>query len=567
MGKNNKEIAESLEKFSDLLEASGDNPYRVRAYRRAARSILKLDTDIELLLAQGFDLTTLPWIGDKIADTINHLLSSNEELVLKNDSNKVLNELQDIHGLGPQKIKLLNQKYNIYTKRSLLRALEADTISEFNEHLKSELKKETRKPRKKNKFLRLFYAITVVDSLLRHLRELPGVQWVECAGEFRRKKDVINEIDFIICTQNFTSLINHITSLSAVKDLVQQSDECISVNLRVGVKMNLYSLPKASLGNALLFYTGNKAHVEHLIQIAANKGYLLQKNGLFAGQKTFENVTEKDIYHALDLAYIEPELREDKGEITAALNHALPQLIQLEDIIGDLHSHTNETDGSEPLENMVHAAIRKGYHYLAITDHSKRLAITHGLDEKRLLQQIAQIDKLNEQLTDFIVLKSIEVDILEDGSLDLSNDVLKELDIVLCSIHSKFNLPESQQTERIIRAMDNPYFDILGHATGRLIKSRPPYPITIEKILWAAKERGCFIELNAQPYRMDINDDYCQLAKKIGVKVAISTDAHSIRNFNFMPVGIYQARRGWLEKSDVINTYEWPCLKKMLRKR
>ena len=235
-------------------------------------------------------------------------------------------------------------------------------------------------------------------------------------------------------------------------------------------------------------------------------------------------------------------------------------------IKGDLHSHTNETDGIESLEIMVKAAIEKGYEYLAITDHSKRLTITNGLDEKRLLQQIKFIDKLNEKLINFTILKSIEVDILEDGKLDLSNDVLKELDLCVCSIHSKFKLPEVIQTERIIRAMDNPYFNILGHATGRLITSRPSYPIQMEKILHAAKERNCFIELNSQPSRLDICDKYCLMAKKLGVKIAISSDAHSVPELDFVRFGINQARRGWLEANDVINTRQLKELKKILKR-
>jgi DNA polymerase (family 10) len=265
------------------------------------------------------------------------------------------------------------------------------------------------------------------------------------------------------------------------------------------------------------------------------------------------------------MQYVEPELRENNGEIEAALKHKLPKLVELSDIRGDLHSHTNETDGHYTLAEMVAVAQAKGYEYLAITDHSQRLTVANGLDKKRLLAQIRAIDALNEQLKGFTILKAIEVDILEDGSLDLPDDVLKELDLTVCSVHSKFNLSEKKQTERIVRAMDNPHFKILGHPTGRLLNQRPPYALDLSQLLQAAKERGCVVELNAQPERLDFNDIYCRMAKEVGVKVAISTDAHSIYHFDFMRFGVGQARRGWLEADDVINTRNLRDLRKLLQ--
>ncbi|MBV9575957.1 MAG: PHP domain-containing protein, partial [Gammaproteobacteria bacterium] len=295
-----------------------------------------------------------------------------------------------------------------------------------------------------------------------------------------------------------------------------------------------------NLGFSLLTYTGSNEHINSLNAYAEKNTNLNCKNE--NSYKLFLGDTEEKIYNKLKLPFIPPELRENRGEIIVAKKNMLPNLITLNDIKGDLHSHTNETDGIETLAVMVAAAFQKGYEYFAITDHSKRLAITNGLNEKRLLKQIELINKLNLKYTNIKILKSIEVDILEDGKLDLSNDVLKELDICVCSLHSKFKLPADKQTERIIRAMDNPYFNILGHMTGRLLTSRPPYFLDVEKIFSAAKERGCFIELNCQPARLDINDIYCKRAKEVGVKIAISSDAHSVRELSFMEYGINQAR-------------------------
>ena len=269
----------------------------------------------------------------------------------------------------------------------------------------------------------------------------------------------------------------------------------------------------------------------------------------------------------LDLAYIEPELRENRGEMEAAQRKSLPSLLSLEDVRGDLHARTKETDGHHTLEEMAEAARDRGYEYLGITDHSQKVTMAKGLDAKRLAKEIESIDRLNEKLKDLVVLKSIEVDILKDGSLDLPDDILKELDFTVCSVHYNLNLSQEKQTERIIRAMDNPYFHILGHPSGRLINKRETYDVDMERLLDAAKKRGCFMELNAHPDRLDLNDLYCQMAKDKGVKVVISTDAHSITDLDFMRFGVWQARRGWLEPDDVINTRSWDEIKKMLKRR
>lgn len=355
--------------------------------------------------------------------------------------------------------------------------------------------------------------------------------------------------------------------LNEISYTIQEKSNSITVELWTGIRMNVYATAPQSFGAELIFRTGNKKHLNQLKEEAKTQGLILKDNDFFKKKNSIHIIEEKEIYHNLGLDFIEPELREGTGEIQAAKTHSLPRLITLSDIKGDLHSHTNETDGKESLETMVKAAIEKGYEYFAITDHSKHLKITRGLDEKRLLQQIEKIDQLNDTFNHFKILKAIEVDILENGTLDLSNEILKELDLVVASIHSQFKLSEQKQTERILKAMDNPFFNILGHATGRLIRSRPPYPINIKRILKAAKENGCFLELNAQPYRLDIQDKYCRQAKELGVKIAISSDAHTIRGLNFMQLGVYQGRRGWLEKSDVINTYSWNKLKKLLNRR
>lgn len=510
----NSEIAALLFQFADLLEAEGDNPYRVRAYRRAGRVVDKAVESLAELIDQGVDLTYLPNVGEGIAGSIQTIIKTGNMPVLK--------------------------------KRQIRDKPVADAPE-----------KETQ--------LRLFHAYPVIESLLKHIRALPNVVFVECAGSFRRRQEVVGKQYIIIHAKKNKDLLETCLSLFEVKVINVRKKNYAQVILWSGLQVEFHLVAKNAIATALLFYTGAEAHYTKLIKIAEKKHLTLTQKSLSAETKISVS-SEADIYEKLGLSFIPPELREDRGEIEAAKKHQLPELITLSDIKGDLHSHTNETDGTEPLAVMVKAAINKGYEYLAITDHSKRLAITNGLDEKRLLAQIKQIDEMNATLKNFRILKSIEVDILEDGKLDLSNDVLKELDIVVASVHSKFKLPEAQQTERIIRAMDNPYCNIIGHATGRLINKRNPYPVTMEKLLRAAKERNVAMELNGQPYRLDIHDRFCKMAKDLGVKIAISSDAHSTRELKFMQFGIFQARRGWLSAEDVLNTRSWPELKLLIKK-
>ncbi|MGZ4973384.1 MAG: PHP domain-containing protein, partial [Limisphaerales bacterium] len=339
-----------------------------------------------------------------------------------------------------------------------------------------------------------------------------------------------------------------------------------SVKLRAGINVDLRVVAENSFGAALHYFTGSKSHNIAIRTMGLKRKLKINEYGVFKGEKQIAGRTEEEVYAQVGLPYIEPELREDRGELAAARENRLPQLVNLKDIRGDLHCHTTDSDGRASIEEMAEAARARGYEYLAITDHSKRLAMIQGLDAKRLRQQIRRIDKLNGKLKGIRLLKSCEVDILDDGSLDMPDDVLKELDVVVCSIHSKFNLPADKQTERILRAMDNPYMNILGHPTGRLIDQRVGYPLDIERILQAAKERGCIIEINAQPDRLDLPDFHCQRGKELKLKFVISTDAHSISDLDFMRFGVWQARRGWLEAADVVNTRSWRDVQKLFER-
>jgi DNA polymerase (family 10) len=331
--------------------------------------------------------------------------------------------------------------------------------------------------------------------------------------------------------------------------------------------VDLRLVPQVSYGAALHYFTGSKAHNIAVRKLGQKKGYKINEYGVFRGEKRIAGKTEKGVYACVGLPYILPELRENRGELEAARAGRLPRLITLKDIRGDLHCHTRATDGRHTLEQMARAAVARGYEYLSINDHSQHLTVARGLDGKRLRAQIRAIDRLNEKLDGIVLLKSIEVDILENGTLDLPDSVLRELDFTVCSVHYRFDLSSSRQTQRILRAMDNPCFNILGHPTGRLINEREPYAVDLEKIMKGARERGCILELNANPARLDLTDEACKLAKDTGVCVAIATDAHSIDALDYMRFGVDQARRGWLEPDDIINTRPLGALRKLLQRK
>jgi DNA polymerase (family 10) len=336
--------------------------------------------------------------------------------------------------------------------------------------------------------------------------------------------------------------------------------------LRSGLQVDVRALPEESYGAALLYFTGSKAHNIALRGLANEHKWKLNEYGLFSGRRRIAGETEEEVYKKLGLAFIPPEMREDRGELVLAQSGRLPRLVTVADVRGDLHVHSNWTDGTETIEAMASAAQARGYDYMALTDHSRRVAMTHGLDPKRLSQQIREIDRLNDTLRGFTILKGIEVDILKDGRLDLPDKTLSRLDLVVAAVHSHFDLPRDVQTDRVIRAMRNPHVSIVAHPTGRLIGQREPYDIDMDRVLSVAHDLGCFIEINAEPDRLDLNDIHAHAAKRKGVKVAVSTDAHSIHAFQYMRYGIDQARRGWLTADDVINTRSLRELRKLLKR-
>jgi DNA polymerase (family 10) len=570
---HNTEIADIFDKYADLLEISGANQYRIRAYRTAVRNISNLSQNISDMVKEGEDLSKLPGIGKDLSVKIENIVKTGKLAQLEELKKELpagLIDITKIAGLGPKRTGALYHELGISSIDELGKAAKEGKIKDLpgfavktEQAILAEIERKAGAGAEKR--LKLSVAQEIASPLLAYLKRVKGVKRVEIAGSYRRGKETVGDLDILVTRSEGSEIMERFTEYEDVDRIVSKGSTRSTVVLRPGLQVDLRAVPETSYGAALLYFTGSKAHNVAIRKMSVKKGLKINEYGVFKGKKRIAGKTEEEVYRQVELPFIEPELRENRGEIEAAQKGRLPELVVLKDIRGDLHAHTTATEGHDSLEDMANAAKEKGYEYLAITDHSKRLSMTHGLDEKRLGEQIKEIDRLNQKMKNFSVLKGIEVDILEDGSLDLSNDILKELDLLVCSIHHKFNLSQDKQTERIIRAINNsPTFTILGHPTGRLIGGREPYDIDMEKVMKTAKERGCVLELNAQPERLDLTDIHCKMAKDTGVMVAISTDAHSVNSLELMKFGILQARRGWLEADDVLNTRHLVELKKML---
>ncbi|MDO8595173.1 MAG: PHP domain-containing protein, partial [Sulfuricaulis sp.] len=395
---------------------------------------------------------------------------------------------------------------------------------------------------------------------------ISGVKQAVLAGSYRRFKETVGDIDIVVTAGNTENVMDHFVAYDEVKDVMAKGSTRATVILKSGLQVDVRVVNEDCFGAAWQYFTGSKAHNIEIRRLAQERRLKISEYGVFKGEKRIAGDTEESVYRSVGLPWIPPELRENRGEIEAARAGKLPKLVEFADLKGDLHAHTKATDGHHTLREMAEAARRRGFEYLAITEHSRRLTVAHGLDPQQLRKQMNEIDKLNGQLKNITILKGIEVDILEDGHLDLPDDVLSECDLVVGAVHSKFNLARAKQTERILRAMDHPHFTILAHPTGRLLDTREPYDVDMLKIIRRARERGCFLELNAHPERLDLLDIYCQMARDEEVLVAISSDAHSTQDFDNLVYGVGQARRGWLEKKDVLNTRSLKLLMPLLKR-
>jgi len=568
---SNVEIASVFNQLADLLEINGENSFKVRAYRTAARTIENLGTDLRKMLEEGKDISRIPTIGEHIALKIAEIIKTGRLAkleTLKHAFPPHLLDLLKVEGIGPKRAKVLYRELNIASLEGLKKAAQKHQIRAlkgFSEKLENKILKGTILAKKEGKRFMYSVAEPYAEALEAYLKNFKGALQVIVAGSFRRRKETVGDLDILATSAHPAFLIDYFVKYPDIKEVISRGDTRSTVILNNGLQVDLRCVQEESYGAALHYFTGSKSHNIAVRIMARDRGMKVNEYGIFRGEKKIAGLTEEEMYRTVGLDYIEPELRESRGEHRAAKAGVLPRLITEEAIRGDLHMHSLYSDGHNSVLEMAEAAKNRGYSYIALTDHSKHMAIVHGLDEKRLREQMEEIDRINETLKGITILKSIEVDILEDGSLALPDSVLKELDLVVGAVHDKFNLSQKMQTLRILKAMDNPCFNILAHPTGRLIGEREAYTVNMKQLFEGVKERGCFLEINAQPKRLDLNDVYTQRAKEAGVRFAISTDAHNAASLNYMKYGVYQARRGWLEKEDVINTLTLGELKKVLQ--
>jgi DNA polymerase (family X) len=569
---HNADIAAIFEEIANLLEIESANVFRVRAYRNASRILQELGKDIRTMVQKGEDLTKLPGIGDDLANKIREIIETGHCDMLDKLHKQLpstITELLKIPGLGPKRVRALYHELDIHTMEQLQRAVRDHRIQHlpgFGEKTETKIADALAIHASNTSRFKLALAAQYAEPLAAWLRAIPGVQQVVVAGSYRRARETVGDIDILITAIQNSPVMSRFCSYDEIAEVLSHGPTRSSVVLKCKLQVDARVVNPESYGAALHYFTGSKAHNIAIRHLGQERGLKINEYGVFKGQHRIAGETEESVYQSVGLPFIPPELRENRGEIEAARKGWLPKLIELDDLKGDLHAHSKASDGHGTLKEMALAAQQRGFEYLAITEHSSRLTIARGLDTVQLTQQIDEIDRLNEQLKGITLLKGIEVDILEDGNLDLPDWLLGKLDLVVGAVHSRFNLSRARQTERILKAMDHPHFTLLAHPSGRLIDKREPYDVDMLRIIRKAKERGCYLELNAHPERLDLLDTYCHAAKDQGVLISIDSDAHSVLDFDNLRFGVGQARRGWLEKQNVLNTRSLQALRPLLKR-
>lgn len=582
----NIEIARVLNEFADLLELKAENRFRIRSYRKAAQMIQGLSKPVAQLIEQSKDLTELPGVGESMAAHIAEIVKTGTLKALNGLRKEIpaaVSELMEIEGLGPKRTKQLHEQLGVNSINDLAQALDAGKLAKLPGFGKKSMEKlrqaiQTFQKRPKRFFLR--DAEQLVQPLIEYLRAGGFIEKLEVAGSYRRRMETVGDIDILVASDKPEPVMQRFQSYPEVVRVLAAGTTRGTIILRSGLQVDLRILPQGSYGTALNYFTGSKDHNIALRTLGVERGLRISEYGIFRVPKGMKpedlekaegerigGANEQDVYRILKLDYIPPELRENRGEINAARYHKLPELITLEDIRGDLHMHSKWTDGNNSIEEMVRAYEQLGYQYCAITDHSQAVHVAGGLSAKEIMAQREEINKLRAKVHNIKLLAGCEVDILADGSLDFTDDLLDQLDLVVAAVHSKMDMTQSQMTKRVVKALAHPAVRILAHPTGRLINDREPYAIDLEEVFRAAKEYDVAVELNAQPERLDLHDVHILRARDLGVKIAINSDAHSVEQLHFIKYGINQARRGWLETRHVVNTMTWPQIEKWLKRR
>lgn len=575
----NNRIAALFDEIADILEFQGANPFRVRAYRNAARTVRDYPESLAAVaLDASRSLTDIPGIGKDLADKISVLVRTGELPMLselRNEVPETVLHIMRIPGIGPKKAAAMHKELGIKTLDDLKACCEAGKVRElkgFGAKTEEMILKGIGVAATAQQ--RMYWAVAdrIAQALREFLSTCRSIQKLEIAGSYRRGRETIGDLDILVVSDDPQEVMGRFAEFPETESVLGRGDTKMSIRMEAGLQVDLRVVPERSFGAALQYFTGSKDHNVVLRGLAKQRGLKINEYGVFRVTGSTEvyigGATEEDVYATLDLPVFPPELREARQEFEWAAQGELPNLIETEDLLGDLHMHTTATDGHATIEQMVAAAQQRGLQYIAITDHSQRVSMARGLDAKRVLAQWEEIDHLNRQLgEDFVVLKGIECDILEKGGMDLPDDVLARADWVMASVHYGQKQSRQQITERILGAIENPYVTAISHPTGRLINQREPYDVDLEAIFVAARQHHKFLELNANPARLDLNDVYCAAAKNHGVLIVINTDAHTVEGLDCMRYGVLQARRAGLTKQDVANTRPWPQLKKLLQTR
>jgi DNA polymerase (family X) len=565
---DNKAIAGVLYETADLQEIDGQDSFRIRSYRNAAQAIENSPQQMKDIIADPEQVLAIPGIGKKMLLNLQELLkdgklTAHAELLKKYHPSML--QLLKIQGLGPKTIALIWSAYQVSDVDGVEKLAREGKIRELprmGEKHEAKLLKAIEDYRRVSGRFLIDAAETEAEKLTAYLSKYQGIENIAPAGSLRRGRETVGDLDILVTGPACTSeegrqkAIAYVAQYPPLIDVIASGDNKISFHLRIGMQVDVRLLPPESFGAAMQYFTGSKAHNVALRQRALKMGYTLNEYSLatLEGEKPVAGKTEEEIYAKLNLDYIPPELRENLGEIDAAEKHTLPKLITQEDIQGDVHMHTVETDGRNTIEEMAEAAKARGYKYIAITDHSKNLAFANGLDDKRAVEHIARIREAGKQIEGITIFAGIEVDILADGDLDLSGDVLAQMDLVIASVHSVFNQDSAKMTERLLKAIENPNTSIIGHPTGRIQLRREAYAFDMTAVLTAAAKNKVAMELNSYPDRLDLNDVHLRQAKQQGVKIVINTDSHHTSHMEKIRYGILQARRAWLTKDDVLNT-------------
>lgn len=567
----NKEVAEVFDRIADILDILEDNRFKIRAYRNAARNLNELGDDIEAI-AERNELAGIPGIGKDLAGKIKEYIEHDKITYYEELKEKVpegLVALLDIQGLGPKTLAKLFKELQVKNLEDLQKAIEGERILKLEgmgQKKVQDIKRGIQILKESAERTPLGVVLPMAETLISEISKISGTEGTIAAGSLRRMKETIGDIDILTMADNGQKVIRAFTKLPFAKEVLASGDTKGSIIIQNGIQVDLRVVGPESYGAALLYFTGSKAHNVKLRTIALKKGLKINEYGIFRGDEKLAGETEKEIYRILGLDWIPPEIREDKGEIETALDGRLPKLVELSDIKGDVHMHSKWSDGKSSIEEMALKAKELGYEYIAITDHSPSSRIAGGLSVERLYEKKKEVEAVNKKLKGIKILMGSEVDIKSDGSLDYPDEVLKDIDLVIASVHSGFKMDRETMTMRIVKTLQNPFVHVLGHPTGRLIGERDPYQVDIDRVIKTAKELGKAIEVNSFYLRLDLNDINVSKAVDMGVRIAISTDSHHTDHLGMMMLGVATARRGWAEKKDVLNAMGFKELSNWMNK-